>query len=319
MPLPGISGATSIATVLGAAAGTDGSTVSDSALTVLGAIGANSADNAMDTSLVVANKDGSVLERLEDIKDELSGTAGIVTFPSGAAAANAVSIAEVVRSTQEGVRKASGTALATGKSLVDALGSDGTTVTDSAVSVLGAIGADNNNNAFASTSIVSNADGSVLERLEYLQAQLTAAGARSQWQYATKTSTSALTSGSIFTWAGTIEFKIIGRVTTVIQSQATTVKLQITPDALAAADLCGTKDINAFAVGSLISITGTTANAAVSTTAVGHIGPWQDGSQLATCVTSGTITTVFGAASTGAIVWEILWRPLNAAGSVAAA
>ena len=48
-------------------------------------------------------------------------------------------------------------------------GTDGTTVTDSATTVLGAIGADNTNNAFASTSVVANADGSVLERIEYLQ------------------------------------------------------------------------------------------------------------------------------------------------------
>lgn len=51
-----------------------------------------------------------------------------------------------------------------------AAGTDGTTVTDAAGTVLGAIGADNSNNAFASTSVASNADGSVLERLEYLQA-----------------------------------------------------------------------------------------------------------------------------------------------------
>jgi hypothetical protein len=50
--------------------------------------------------------------------------------------------------------------------LVDALGTDAVTVTDSATSVLGAIGANNNNNAFASTSVVANHDGSVLERLE---------------------------------------------------------------------------------------------------------------------------------------------------------
>lgn len=50
-----------------------------------------------------------------------------------------------------------------------ALGTNGTTVTDSATTVLGAIGADNANNAFASTSVAANADGSVLERLEYIQ------------------------------------------------------------------------------------------------------------------------------------------------------
>ena len=268
----------------------------------------------------VPGTSGTTATNVVTVSDAVSGAAGIASYPTAAAYANNVSIAEVIAYIQDGVRKGTGTAMASNKSVADALGTDGTTVTDAAVSVLGAIGADNANNAFASTSVVSNADGSVLERIEYLQAQLTAAGSRSHWQYATKTSTSALTSGSIFTFAGSIEIcHIIGRVTTVIQSQATTVKLQITPDALTAADICGTKDINGFLVGSLISITGTTGTGAVSTTGVGTIGPAQAASIVTTCVTSGTITTVFGAASTGAIVWEVLWRPLNAAGTLAAA
>ena len=49
--------------------GTDGTTVTDSATTVLGAIGANNANNAFSSASVVANADGSVLERLEAIMD----------------------------------------------------------------------------------------------------------------------------------------------------------------------------------------------------------------------------------------------------------
>lgn len=89
-----------------------------------------------DSSVVVADEDGSIAERLEQV--------------------------------QEAVNRGTGTSIAANKSLVDALGSDGTTVTDSAVSVLGAVGADNANNAFASTNVVANRDGSVLERQEYL-------------------------------------------------------------------------------------------------------------------------------------------------------
>lgn len=136
----------------------------------------------------------------------------------------------------------------------------------------------------------------------------------------TKTSTSPLTTGSLFTWAGSIGIvSITGRVSTIIEAQATTVKLSITPDALAAYDICTTKDINAFAVGSLLSITGTAADAMIGTTAVGTLAPGQASMIIATCITSGTITVTYGAASTGAIVWEILWIPLNAAGTVAAA
>lgn len=89
-----------------------------------------------DSTAIAANEDGSIDERLEQI--------------------------------QEAVNRGAGTSIAAGKSLVDALGSDGTTVTDSAVSVLGAVGANNNNNVFSSSSVVANADGSVLERLESL-------------------------------------------------------------------------------------------------------------------------------------------------------
>lgn len=52
------------------ALGTTGDTVTDSATSVLGAIGANNANNAFSSSLVVANADGSVLERLEALKSQ---------------------------------------------------------------------------------------------------------------------------------------------------------------------------------------------------------------------------------------------------------
>ena len=119
------------------ALGTDGVTVTDSAVSILGAVGADNANNAFASTSVVANEDGSVLERLEQV--------------------------------QEAVNKGTGTAIGANKSLVDALGSNGLAVADSAVSVLGAVGADNANNAFASTAVVANEDGSVLERLEQIQ------------------------------------------------------------------------------------------------------------------------------------------------------
>lgn len=62
------------------ALGTDGTTVTDSATTVLGAVGANNADNAFSSSTVVANKDGSVLERLEALMDPLGGYDPILGF-----------------------------------------------------------------------------------------------------------------------------------------------------------------------------------------------------------------------------------------------
>lgn len=62
-----------LSTGTSSALGTDGTTVTDSATTVLGAIGADNANNAFSSSSVVANADGSVLERLEALMDPLSG------------------------------------------------------------------------------------------------------------------------------------------------------------------------------------------------------------------------------------------------------
>lgn len=250
----------------------------------------------------------AVAPSISAVTDALYGANGIATWPTAAAYANNISIAEVLGYIQDGVRRGSGTAMAANKSVADALGTDGSTVTDSAVTVLGPIGANNANNAFSSSSVVVNNDGSVLERLEGL--------IDAQWRLATVTSSSPLTTGTLFTFTKSIEFKIMGRVSTVIQSQATTVKLGIISDGFALYDIDATVDINAFTAGSLITITGTAANAAVGTTSVGAIAPFQTNTVLATCVTSGTIKVTFGAASTGAIVWNMIWRPIETGATV---
>jgi len=63
-----------------------------------------------------------------------------------------------------------GTQLADSKSLVDALGTNGTTPVDAATSVLGAIGVNDADNAMDTGTVASNRDGSVFERLEHLNA-----------------------------------------------------------------------------------------------------------------------------------------------------
>src|SRR6185369_9760616 len=93
--------------------------------------------------------------------------------------------------------------------------------------------------------------------------QILGSTAASHPRYVSKQHTSPLTTGNIFTFTGTIEIMaIIGRVTTVIQAQATTIKISVVNDALAAYDIDATVDGNAAAAGSLLSITGTAANAA---------------------------------------------------------
>lgn len=140
----------------------------------------------------------------------------------------------------------------------------------------------------------------------------------SDFRFNRAVSASPLTTGTLFTWTGGIEiFRLTGLVTTIIQDQATTVKLSITPDAQTAVDICATKDARAFAAGSLLQITGTAADAMVGTTAVAVTAPGtQVGAITAMCVTSGTITVTYGAASTGAIRWDLVWRPLTETATV---
>jgi molybdopterin/thiamine biosynthesis adenylyltransferase len=133
-------------------------------------------------------------------------------------------------------------------------------------------------------------------------------------QLATVASATPLTDGTIFTWTGSIEIlHIIGRVTDAHPAAANNCKLTVTPDALAAYDICANKDLTGLGVGTLLSITGTAANAMVATTVVGSLAPGQANPVVVTCVTSGVISTVFS--DTGnqaaAIDWELAWRPLS--------
>jgi hypothetical protein len=128
-------------------------------------------------------------------------------------------------------------------------------------------------------------------------------------------SPSPLANRAIFNFTGDVAFTIIGKVITQIQNQATTVKLSVVSDALASFDICTTKDINNFLVGTQLSIDGTPGDPMIGTTGVGT-AKRQALQVVATCITSGQITVTFGAASTGAIEWEIQWVPLNAQGNV---
>jgi len=141
-------------------------------------------------------------------------------------------------------------------------------------------------------------------------------------KFATKTSTSHLTSGNLFSYTGTVGIlSITGRITVAFEAATPqTVKLTCTPDALAAVDLCATKDCNAFGVGTLLVITGTLADAMVATTVIGA-GLGQASMIVATCVAGGKIGVVFGTSGSkdGEIVWETFWTPLTPGATLVAA
>lgn len=202
------------------ALGTTGAAVVDSAVSVLGAIGANNNNNAFASNTVVANADGSVLERLEYVQGEFATS----------------------------------------------LGTDGTTVTDSATTVLGAIGADNNNNAFASTSVVANADGSVLERIEYVQQHIGSLPATyfpGLGYKVTKTEDVSLTTEDLFTVTGKVLITIwSGEVTNALGAGVTDYKLRVKTDNN---DLCIASNIASAGIGFLWQMCGDAGNSLINT------------------------------------------------------
>jgi hypothetical protein len=157
------------------AIGTDGTTAAAataaSAVSLFGAIGTNEADatTPFSSANVQANADGTVLEREEFIQAQ-TNKLDTVTL---AVAPGAGSLATFIAS--GGV--ALGTPLATSKSLINCLGTDGTTANvataASAVSLFGAIGTNEADatTPFSSANVQANADGTVLEREEYIQAE----------------------------------------------------------------------------------------------------------------------------------------------------
>ena len=206
-----------------------------------------------------------------------------------------------------------------------ALGTDGTTVTDSATTVLGAVGANNANNAFSSTSVVANQDGSVLERLEALMDPLGAYDPVLGFRV-TKTSNLADGAGTdnLFTVTGRcLVTMLTGEVTTVIGGAAT-MKLR---DVTNSVDLCAATTIDTDAVGTMYALTSISTNILNGTGAtpvVGSIPNITGASSLCNLVIGDvqaalTIAHVLDAADTGNVAWVLYYKPLTAASSIVAA
>lgn len=125
----------------------------------------------------------------------------------------------------------------------------------------------------------------------------------------------ATTKTAYFTVTGKVKvLEIIGEVTTAVQAQANAIKLVSTPTVGAAVDLCATVDSNAAAVGTLLTITGTLANAMIAT--VSGAVPYQASPVV---VTAGTIDLNTAATNTGATKWIIRWEPIDPGAAVFAA
>jgi hypothetical protein len=121
-----------------------------------------------------------------------------------------------------------------------------------------------------------------------------------------------LTTGTVFTIAGgNIKVKeLFGVITTDIEAQATTTKVVFTSSraGATATDVCATADLNAKTDGTMLRVTGDFSEALV-------VGP--DGDDLVEADTieaagfilgAGAVNITFGAASTGAITWYMIYE-----------
>jgi hypothetical protein len=128
-------------------------------------------------------------------------------------------------------------------------------------------------------------------------------------------------STAMFNGAGAVEIlAIVCKVTTAVENAATTLKIQAVVDALAAVDICAATTITNFAIKSVLAVTGTFADvmSGAGATAVGVLA-LNPSPIIISSTTSFTLNYLFSAASDGAIKFDILWIPLNAAGSITAA
>lgn len=129
----------------------------------------------------------------------------------------------------------------------------------------------------------------------------------------------ATTAQNIFTITGgrILLVALVGEVTTIIQAQATTVKVTSTPTTGSAIDMsAATTDINALEVGGRITL----ANPPAAATALVKTNAgYTNLPAVNTVVPIGTISYTTGATSTGSLKWSLIYIPLDDSAAVATA
>lgn len=209
-------------------------------------------------------------------------------------------------------------------------GTEGSGATDKSLisiakAALNRLGADSANNTAATTSVVANRDGSVLERLEALMDPLGGYDPVLGFRV-TKTSNLADGSGTddLFTVTGRcLITHLSGEVTTVIGGAAT-MKLRDTTNSV---DLCAATTIDTDAVGTMYALPGLSAqilNGTGGTPVVGSVPnvttPSSNSGQIIGNVQAAlTISHVLDAADTGNVAWVLYYKPLTALSSIVAA
>lgn len=119
---------------------------------------------------------------------------------------------------------------------------------------------------------------------------------------------------ALFTVSGgrVMVMQILGKITTLIQTQACNLKLQANPTVGTQVDLCADLNISALAVGIMLGLTGTFATAMAQGLALpAQVTP--------IIVDAGTIDAVLSSTNTGAFAWQMRWIPIDDGASVVAA
>jgi hypothetical protein len=137
---------------------------------------------------------------------------------------------------------------------------------------------------------------------------------------ASKTSATvpASTTQNLFTIAGgrVMVTALIGEVTTIIQSQACTLKLTSVPTTGTAVDFAAALDINAFEAGAILICEGD-GTALIGTSAGAGFAPALNA--LPFVLPIGTVRCATSATNTGATKWDIWYFPLDDGAFVASA
>lgn len=258
--------------------------------------------------------DGTVDANTENA---LYGAGGITTFPAAAAAADGVSLAEVIRSIWAGLM---GTAAGeNGITTYPAAAAAGNDVSLAEViryiqaSQIGSL-ANTGGTATLGGILGDVANSSVATRLT------TIAGHTIAMERALEKSDGAVPLGddNLFTIAGgpVMVTEFVGIVTTEIGADATTCQVQITTTAPAGTvNLSTAVNIETDAVGTSYTFTAAAPGVLTPTT----VGALAAAPRLAWLCPIGTLKATFSAATTGAIKWYLVYRPLSASSVVTAA
>ncbi len=250
--------------------------------------------NKTDALIDVVGTDKSLTAYAKGILANLSGAAGVATYPAAAAYASGVSIAEVLAYVQDGVRRGTGTTLGANTSLFDVLGTATGTFS-------------------APSAAAPAANVSVLAILGELYAQADRSiGTGSISLPATTTVTAfTVTGGPI------VVLELYAITLTNFQAAATTIQFSTTTTSPASSTVVSiaSASLSGVAAGTSLMCTGVFANApTVSTAGVVATGTTKF------MVPAGVITYVVGGATnTGTIQFFIRYRALARGVTVTAA